>query len=116
MSAGVPVRDDLLIMLGTTQVDHDLPRHQVDVKQAVIKLLQIELGLEIQIQGSRNAPERNIPSESNEDKMLMRNHLRLDSDTPTRRPAVIHGIKITRKSLNQWLQKRTSNRKQTSVL
>ncbi|CAM8961795.1 unnamed protein product [Rhodiola kirilowii] len=119
---GVPVRDDILIILGTTSVDSDLPNHQLDVKDAVIKLLQDELGLEIVTQGSKSAPESKIqpdtalPSKLNVEEADRNNRLQLNLDTPTRRPAVIHRIKVTRRSLNHWLQRRVGNRKRAPFL
>uniref|UniRef100_A0A7N0SVC9 Pentatricopeptide repeat-containing protein n=1 Tax=Kalanchoe fedtschenkoi TaxID=63787 RepID=A0A7N0SVC9_KALFE len=121
-AAGVPIRDDMLIILGTTLVDHDLPNHESDVKEAVIKLLQDELGLEILIQDSRSNPGREIqsptpPKLKGEGEMDANNSIHhLDISTTARQPAVIHRIKVTRKSLNQWLQRREGNRKRGPIL
>ena len=97
MVAGYSVKDDILIVLGIRKVvDTDPRKHNLEVKNAMIKLLRDELGLEVLSAGPRNA--------LHESDLNLEESTELDCST--RRPAVVQRLKVTRKSLHHWLQRR----------
>ncbi|KAE8099510.1 hypothetical protein FH972_017487 [Carpinus fangiana] len=94
---GYSVKDDILIVLGIRKVVDTDPRKQnLEVKNAMIKLLRDELGLEVLSAGPRNA--------LHESDLNLEESTELDCST--RRPAVVQRLKVTRKSLHHWLQRR----------
>lgn len=110
--AGHPIKDDILIILGIKKVDANLVEHESPVKGAIIKLLQDELGLEVAFAGPKIALDKRInlggPPGSDPDwqEALGRNRLPTELESSTRRPAVLQRFKVTRKSLDHWLQRR----------
>ncbi|RVW39678.1 Pentatricopeptide repeat-containing protein, chloroplastic [Vitis vinifera] len=109
---GHPIKDDILIILGIKKVDANLVEHESPVKGAIIKLLQDELGLEVAFAGPKIALDKRInlggPPGSDPDwqEALGRNRLPTELESSTRRPAVLQRFKVTRKSLDHWLQRR----------
>jgi len=102
MVAGYSVKDDILIVLGIGKVvDPNPGKHNLEVKNAMIKLLQDELGLEVLSAGTRNALHEKTNMECPLESVL-----NLELDSSTRRPAVVQRLKVTRKSLHHWLQRR----------
>ena len=78
---------------------------KLEVKEAIIKLLQDELGLEVLQKGLKISPGREqIGSDSSGT-----NELPQKSKYSTRRPmVVIQRLKVTRESLRQWLNRKNS--------
>ncbi|KAJ9694638.1 hypothetical protein PVL29_010218 [Vitis rotundifolia] len=109
---GHPIKDDILIILGIKKVDANLVEHESQVKAAIIKLLEDELGLEVAFAGPKIALDKSInlgsPPGSDPDwqEPLGRNRLPTELESSTRRPAVLQRFKVTRKSLDHWLQRR----------
>lgn len=86
---GNNINDDMLILLGISKRDSNPANHVADVKDTVIKLLHDQLGLEVFL-----------------DKTLRKNRLPVASVSSTRRPAIVQRLKVTKKSLHFWLQRR----------
>lgn len=101
---GELIRDDMLIVLGVHEVDDD--KHQFDVKDTLIKLLRENLSLEVISLGPKIPSEIRInvenPFNPNPDLDKTLETIR----SPNRRPAVFQRLKVTRKSLYHWLQKK----------
>lgn len=102
--SGELVRDDMLIILGVHEVGD---KHEFDVKDTIIKLVRDNLGLEIVSLGPKIPSEIiriNVenPFHPNPDLLLLDKTLR----PPNRRPAVFQRLKVTRRSLYHWLQKK----------
>ena len=101
------VKDDVLIVLGVSKVVTDL-----EVKNAMIKLLQDELGLEVLLAGHRNTLNRKknskcpLESDLNLEELTGRKSLPTKFECSTRRPDVVQRLKVTRKSWHYWLQRR----------
>ncbi|KAL5716875.1 hypothetical protein ACHQM5_009986 [Ranunculus cassubicifolius] len=87
---GDGVKDDIIIILGVWK-DVD----KFEVQDAVVKLLQNELGLTV-------LPPR---TEFVQDVR--------QTSAPTRRPAILRRLKVTRKSLYEWLKKKVITRRRT---
>ncbi|KAL4576552.1 hypothetical protein LXL04_012648 [Taraxacum kok-saghyz] len=96
---GELIRDDMFIVLGVHEVGD---KHQFDVKDTINKLLRDNLGLEVVSLGPKTPSEIKInvenPFHPNPDLDGIR--------SPNRRPAVFQRLKVTRKSLYHWLQKK----------
>ncbi|XP_075638048.1 pentatricopeptide repeat-containing protein At5g02830, chloroplastic isoform X1 [Castanea sativa] len=109
---GHSVNDDIVITLGVSKVVTDPATHNLEVKSAIIKLLQDELGLEVLLAGPRNALNKKKISESllqsdlNFEQLTRRKSLLTELESSTRRPDVVQRLKVTRKSLQYWLQRR----------
>lgn len=84
--AGDSVQDDILIILGVSKLNIN---SNSEVKDAVIRLLQDELGLEVLLLGPKQ--EKTTSDSSMELETSLVNPQRL---------------KVTKKSLQQWLQRR----------
>lgn len=110
--AGHSVKDDILITFGISKAVTDPATHNFEVKSAIIKLLQDELGLEVLLAGPRNALNKKKNSESllesdlNFEQLTRRKSLLTELESSTRRPDVVQRLKVTRKSLQHWLQRR----------
>lgn len=107
---GNPINDDMLIILGEPSVGISPP--ESEVKDTITKLLRDEMGLDVLMAGPRvtndsktimeNPPDSNSVSE----EILGRECLPTQLESSTRRPVILQRLKVTRKSLRQWLQRR----------
>ncbi|KAL8247403.1 hypothetical protein R6Q59_008619 [Mikania micrantha] len=111
------MRDDMFIILGVQEVGTSVDKNEFDVKDAIIKLLKDNLGLEVLSLGPKIPNEIRInvenPFNSHPDLHEAIEETKL-SKSPSRRPAVLHRLKVTRRSLYHWLQKKVQqeNRRQ----
>lgn len=110
---GHPIKDDMLIILGVAKLNASPPKQETEVKDALIKLLRDELGLEVLLAGPRIAsldiktqPGSVLDSDQNMKEKLGKEGLSNEITFPTRRPAVFQRLKVTKKSLHHWLQRR----------
>ncbi|XP_043710490.1 pentatricopeptide repeat-containing protein At5g02830, chloroplastic [Telopea speciosissima] len=107
---GNPIKDDMTIILGIKRKGPGATNHASEVQNAVIELLQDELGLDVILEQPRIPITRNDfgspfnPDMNNENNMNSR--LPIDFEPLARRPAVLQRLKVTRKSLYHWLQRR----------
>lgn len=102
----------MLIILGVRKADASPPKHESEVKDAIIKLLRDELGLEVLSAGPRIAA-LNKGSQlgstlelHNLESIVKSEGLPTEMASSTRRPVVLQRLKITKKSLHHWLQRR----------
>lgn len=101
-----------MITLGVSKAIKDPATHNLEVKSAIIKLLQDELGLEVLLAGPRNTLNKKTNSESilgsdlNFEQLTRRKSLSTELESSTRRPDVVQRLKVTRKSLQYWLKRR----------
>lgn len=98
----------MMIILGPNKVDEIQTKHNSEVKDAITKLLQYDLGLEVLPDGpliieikKKAYLERSIDSDTNLEETLP-----IDLKSSTRRPAILRRLKVTKKSLCRWLQRR----------
>ncbi|KAK9061447.1 hypothetical protein SSX86_018628 [Deinandra increscens subsp. villosa] len=109
---GKLMKDDMFIILGVQEVGTAVDKNEFDVKDAIIKLLKDNLGLEVLSLGPKIPTEIriNVKNPFNSQPDL---HETLEgtksSNSPTRRPAVLHRLKVTRRSLYHWLQKKVQS-------
>lgn len=88
MVTGNEVNDDVLIILGVSEINAKPTDQRSEVKDAIVKLLKNELGIDVLLIEPRSGtPPR-------------------ESETSTRRPVVLQRLKLTRKSLHDWLHGR----------
>ncbi|KAL1815966.1 hypothetical protein ACET3Z_018540 [Daucus carota] len=97
---GTLLKDDMSIILGVQEVGSSDANHD-NVKDAIIKLLRDDLGLEV-ISGATGSINSNSDTD-NINTITVGYPTGLESP---RRPAVLQRLKVTKKSLNKWLQKR----------
>ncbi|KAH9623192.1 hypothetical protein KSS87_001357 [Heliosperma pusillum] len=101
---GCPVQDDLVVILGTQKMNDECT-----VKDAITKLLEKELGLEVLPANSSSTfiPKMSNSEDSDSESMLENKEVRTTSlDIPARRPAVLQRLVISKKSLNYWLTRK----------
>lgn len=99
--AGNSLKDDMSIILGVQEVVSSDAKHD-SVKDAIVKLLQDDLGLEVIFEATRSM---SLNSDADyKDTIAVGFPTQLES--PTRRPAGLHRLKVTRNSLYSWLQKK----------
>ncbi|XP_076945065.1 pentatricopeptide repeat-containing protein At5g02830, chloroplastic-like [Bidens hawaiensis] len=107
------MRDDVFIILGVQEVGTAVDENEYDVKDAIIKLLKDNLGLEVLSLGPKIPTNIRInvenPFSSQPDLHETLEEAKL-SKSPNRRPTVLHRLKVTRRSLNRWLQKKWNER------
>ncbi|KAL5059921.1 hypothetical protein RYX36_031525 [Vicia faba] len=111
---GHSVNDDILIIIGATKADESPSKEILEVQEAIIKLLWNELGLEALPAKTSFAP--NDRTKLQNPKLLnlslkalpADNALASTSGVHTRRPAVLQRLKVTKKSLHRWLQRKVS--------
>lgn len=116
INTGHSVNDDILIIIGATKVGENPSKHLFEVQEAMIKLLKNELGLEALPAITRFAPsdtaKLQIPILSNLNIEALpvprENALPTTMEFQTRRPAVLQRLKVTKKSLYRWLQRKVS--------
>nr|XP_043632134.1 pentatricopeptide repeat-containing protein At5g02830, chloroplastic [Erigeron canadensis] len=114
---GELISDDMFIILGVQEVGAAADKNQFDVKETIIKLLQDTLSLEVLSLGPKIPTDIRINVENpfnprpDLDETLKR--MRSPPTSPTRRPVVLQRLKVTRRSLYQWLQRKSNaNRRQ----
>ncbi|KAK6244772.1 hypothetical protein QUC31_011181 [Theobroma cacao] len=108
---GHSVKDDMLIILGVSERHANAAKQKSEVKDAVMKLLQDELGLEVLLvepQVKNGLVDLQTPIDA--DPVLLetvgKNSLSSKPLSSTRRPVILQRLKVTRKSLNHWLWRR----------
>ncbi|XP_059305717.1 pentatricopeptide repeat-containing protein At5g02830, chloroplastic [Lycium ferocissimum] len=102
-TAGDSVKDDVQIFLGVQEVGTRAVRHENVVKEAIIKLLQHDLGLEVISIAPRIGNDRNQDGINHLDKS---SNVEENVHSPTRRPVVLQKLRITKESLQSWLTRR----------
>lgn len=106
-NSGHPVRDDLLIILGITTLGEECL-----VKNAITKLLKKELGLEVTTIQPGGIADRKISEESaantalNSKSNFGSTEFPTGFSAPTRRPATLQRLWVTKESLHHWLYKK----------
>ncbi|KAK6140334.1 hypothetical protein DH2020_025929 [Rehmannia glutinosa] len=111
--AGNSIKDDVSIILGLEELGGHAAKDDSGVKEAVVRLLQHDLGLHVFASGFRTGNDvrrdKGSPTHSslNLEEVLERSGSPQALESPTRRPVVLQRLKVTRKSLNHWLQRRT---------
>lgn len=102
----------MVIILGTKEANKviDTDRERIKVSNAMTELLQNELGLEVLFLGSEvmanNDNERDMGVALDSATELKENGGLNRIPTELRRPAVLEKLKVTKKSLYQWLKRR----------
>ncbi|GAV84190.1 PPR domain-containing protein/PPR_2 domain-containing protein/PPR_3 domain-containing protein [Cephalotus follicularis] len=111
---GDPVKDDMLIILGVQNEEANPGKHKDNVKDVIVKLLQDELGLAVLLVrpkitfDNKTGLEYPFNTDANLKDVLGRNRLSRELLSPTRRPVILQRLKVTRKSLHHWLQRKVS--------
>uniref|UniRef100_A0A9I9CG11 PROP1-like PPR domain-containing protein n=1 Tax=Cucumis melo TaxID=3656 RepID=A0A9I9CG11_CUCME len=105
LAAGESVKDDIFIILEVNKVQTDLIRKNFEVRDAITKLLQDELGLEVLPTGP-TIPLDKVPNSESSNM----SHTKLKGTMGrnkyfTRKPADVQRLKVTKKSLQDWLQR-----------
>ena len=100
LSSGQAIDDDLIIITGIAKEITGQAQDKQSVKQAVIKLLKDELGLEI-----RPGYER-TPTGSNNIDLSGLSNGSSEIKASFRRPQDRGMLRVTRESLQRWLQNR----------
>lgn len=113
---GNSVNDDVMIIIGVPGVLDAGPtptEPKPEVKDAIIKLLKNELGLEVLLDTPRATVEKATGMPKLSYPHLTLDYTVRDSELPvpslssaTRRPVTIQRLKITKRSLLRWLQQR----------
>ncbi|KAG8500903.1 hypothetical protein CXB51_002911 [Gossypium anomalum] len=109
---GHSVRDDMLIILGVSEKREEAANVISGVKDAAMKLLQDELGLEVLLVEPQVKKDGWVDLQTSGANTVLlekagKNSLSSKALSSTRRPVILQRLKVLRKSLNQWLQKRT---------
>lgn len=114
MDPGHSVNNDILIIIGATKADATPTKHISEVQDAIARLLQDELGLEFIPARTRFALDDTTKFQN---RALLNPNLEVipgkdisstSVQFKTRRPAVLQRLKVTRKSLQHWLQRKVS--------
>ncbi|KAL2509474.1 Pentatricopeptide repeat-containing protein [Forsythia ovata] len=111
-TTGDSIKDDMLIILSVQELGAPVANDEIGVKEAVIKLLQCDLGLQVLSGGSRIGNNKKSESENpigpnlKLEEVLKRSGLPPQLESPTRRPVVLQRLKITKESLHHWLQRK----------
>lgn len=104
--AGIPVKDDMLIILGRNKVGVNPAKNEdLEVKDAITELLQSDLGINVSLDRPTIALDKPLDSDPKSEEILGRLHMKFRSSP--RRPAILQRLKVTKKSLQCWLQRRT---------
>ncbi|TYI33096.1 hypothetical protein ES332_A04G108600v1 [Gossypium tomentosum] len=109
---GHSVRDDMLIILGVSEKREEAANVISGVKDAAMKLLQDELGLEVLLVEPEVKKDGWVDLQTPGANTVLlekagKSSLSSKPLSSTRRPVILQRLKVLRKSLNQWLQKRT---------
>lgn len=105
---GDSFRDDMFIILGVHEIRNTAAKHKFDVKDVITKLLRDDLGLEVLLTGQVTTATAKR-TENPFDPITNGSPTQLAS--PTRRPALIQRLKVTKSSLYRWLKRRSSHSK-----
>lgn len=112
MIPGHSVNNDILIIIGATIADKTPAKHISEVQDTITKLLQDELGLEVLPAITRFALNDTVKLEN---RVMLKPNLEVipgkdvlptTMQFKTRRPAVLQRLKVTKKSLHHWLQRK----------
>ncbi|KAI9071188.1 hypothetical protein K1719_046850 [Acacia pycnantha] len=112
---GRSVNNDILIIIGATKADTTPAKHISGVQDAIAKLLQDELGLEVIPARTRFALDDTVKFENhailnpNLEAMPGKDISPTSVQFKTRRPAVLQRLKVTKKSLRHWLKRKVSS-------
>lgn len=115
MVTGHSVKDDMLIVVG--EVDGGSTTQNLEVKDAITKLLQDELGLKVLAAGAKVGldttiePGNTTDSDQDLDEMSGRDDPPAELIYSTRRPVALERLKVTRGSLQHWLRRRSAPRR-----
>ncbi|CAA2972374.1 pentatricopeptide repeat-containing At5g02830, chloroplastic [Olea europaea subsp. europaea] len=112
-STGDSIKDDMLLILSVQEIGACVGKDEIGVKEAVIKLLQYDLGLQVISRGSRIGNNKKSDVENPVCSNLKLEDLKRSGpspqlESPTRRPVVLQRLKITKESLHHWLQRKTA--------
>nr|AYM00956.1 pentatricopeptide repeat protein [Salvia miltiorrhiza] len=114
-TAGKSITDDLLIVLEQQGHGDRANKDESGVGEAVIRLLQHDLALEVIEAGSRSGSDRGNKGSPTSSSLMFevdeKSSLAETSESPTRRPIILQRLKVTRKSLHHWLQRKTVSSK-----
>ncbi|PIN13305.1 hypothetical protein CDL12_14076 [Handroanthus impetiginosus] len=99
--AGIPIKEDVSIILGLPGVHAHVSKEESEVKEAVVRLLQHDLGLQVYEADSRTGIDI-----TRDKGVLEGSSSTRESEAPTRRPVVLHRLKLTGESLHHWLQRK----------
>lgn len=106
MAAGESVKDDIFIILEVNKVETDLVPQNFEVRDAITRLLQDELGLEVLPTGPTIALDKVPNSESSKISHTTKLKGTMGRNKYfTRKPADVQRLKVTKKSLQDWLQR-----------
>ncbi|KAL6277774.1 hypothetical protein ACE6H2_021375 [Prunus campanulata] len=114
---GHSVKDDMLIVVGGHEVDGGSTTQNLEVKDAITKLLQDELGLKVLATGAKVGldttiePGNTTDSDQDLEEMSRRGELPAELIYSTRRPVALERLKVTRGSLQHWLRRRSAPRR-----
>lgn len=114
LNTGHSVKDDILIIIGATKADENPSKEILVVQEAMVKLLTNELGLEALPATTRFAPIHTPKLQNPEFSNITIEALPGENALPTsmgfhtRRPAVLQRLKVTKKSLHRWLQRKSN--------
>ncbi|ONK62400.1 uncharacterized protein A4U43_C07F3480 [Asparagus officinalis] len=101
------VQEDMIIMAGAGKEMMGSANHELEVQLAIVKVLQDELGLEV-IAGHGSGGGNRVPGldDVNNSDGVEKIQLLNDYRHVVRRPQELGVLKVSRKSLCNWLQKR----------
>ncbi|PQQ09950.1 pentatricopeptide repeat-containing protein [Prunus yedoensis var. nudiflora] len=114
---GHSVKDDMLIVVGVHEVDGGSTTQNLEVQDAITKLLQDELGLKVLATGAKVGldttiePGNTTDSDQDLEEMSRRDELPAELIYSTRRPVALERLKVTRGSLQHWLRRRSAPRR-----
>ncbi|KAI4300218.1 hypothetical protein L6164_033617 [Bauhinia variegata] len=115
-SLGHSVNDDISIIIGASKADDTPAKLIMEVEDAITRLLQDEIGLEVFPTKTRLTLndtvklENPVISNANLEDTPDKNESPAVMGYQTRRPAVVQRLKVTKKSLHHWLQSKVSIR------
>jgi len=106
---GCPLKDDLFIIVGVKNAATRPVKDESIVEDAIVKLLRNEFGLEVIFGGPKQVNlDASFNSCANEQGVVGSEKLLTELQFSARRPTVLRRLKVTRKSLLYWLQRRGS--------
>ncbi|CAH8379400.1 unnamed protein product [Eruca vesicaria subsp. sativa] len=108
---GDVVKDDLVIILGTGEASTDSGKQEIEVKDVLVKLLKDELSLVVLPAGQRHVLDitqdaRCMDDADQNTEHTSENTKSLIGISPTRRPAILERLMVTKVSLLKWLQRK----------
>ncbi|XP_041998800.1 pentatricopeptide repeat-containing protein At5g02830, chloroplastic-like isoform X1 [Salvia splendens] len=114
-AAGKSIKDDLSIILEQQRHGDRNSREDSGVGEAVIRLLKHDLALEVIEASSRARSDRDNKGSPTSPGLNFevdeKSSLAETSEYPTRRPIILRRLKATKKSLHQWLRRKTVSSK-----